>query len=249
MDAYTSFATVYEMFMDNIPYDEWGEYIIGILKEYGIVDGIILDLGCGTGSLTRVFASRGYDMIGVDNAEDMLSIAIEREVTEQQNILYLLQDMREFELYGTARAVISICDCINYITEPEELLAVFRLVNTYLDPKGIFIFDLNTIYKYQEVMGDTTIAENREEGSFIWENFYDEDEKINEYDLSIFIPEGDLYRKYEEVHFQRAYEIDVIIALIQKAGLVFLNVYDAFTYNPPTDESERVYFVVQENGK
>jgi len=249
MEAYTSFAAVYEMFMDNIPYDEWGKYIIGILKEYGMDGGIILELGCGTGSLTRVLASCGYDMIGVDNAEDMLSIAIEREAAEKQNILYLLQDMREFELYGTVKAVISICDCINYITEPEELLAVFRLVNNYLDPKGIFIFDLNTVYKYQQVIGDTTIAENREEGSFIWENFYDEEKKINEYDLSIFIPEGDLYRKYEEVHFQRAYEMDEIIALTRKAGLVFLNVYDAFSHNPPTDKSERVYFVVQENGK
>ena len=112
--------------------------------------------------------------------------------------------MREFELYGTVRAVVSVCDSLNYILEDEELVKVFRLVNNYLDPGGIFLFDLNTIDKYRKI-GDTTIAENREEGSFIWDNYYDEDENINEYQLTIFLREGDgdLYRKYEEVHYQR----------------------------------------------
>ena len=116
--------------------------------------------------------------------------------------------MREFELYGTVRAVVSICDSMNYITEKEDLLEVFRLVNNYLDPKGIFIFDLNTFYKYREILGEQTIAEDREDASFIWDNYFDEEENINEYDLSLFIPEehgGEiLYRKYEEVHYQKA---------------------------------------------
>ena len=125
------------------------------------------------------------------------------------NILYLLQDMREFELYGTVKAVVSICDSINYILEEDDLREVFSLVNNYLDPKGMFIFDLNTKYKYEQ-MGETTIAENREEASFIWDNYYDPEEEINEYELAIFIPEGedsDLYRKFEEVHYQRAYDL------------------------------------------
>ncbi len=106
------------------------------------------------------------------------------------DILYLLQDMREFELYGTVRAVISICDSMNYILEEEDLLQVFRLVNNYLDPGGYFIFDLNTIYKYEQIR-ESTIAENLEEASFIWDNFYDAKTQINEYELAIFIPEGD----------------------------------------------------------
>ena len=111
-------------------------------------------------------------MIGVDNSEDMLEIASEKRAESGLNILYLLQDMREFELYGTVKAVVSICDSINYILEEDDLREVFSLVNNYLDPKGMFIFDLNTRYKYEQ-MGETTIAENREEASFIWDNYYD----------------------------------------------------------------------------
>ena len=119
--------------------------------------------------------------------------------------------MREFELYGTVRAAVSVCDSVNYITEPEELLQVFRLVNNYLDPGGIFLFDLNTLYKYEKILGESVIAENRDEGSFIWENWYDPEDRINEYDLTLFIrEEKDLYRKYQETHFQRAYSIEEI---------------------------------------
>ena len=163
MEAYTSFARVYDTFMDNIPYEEWCEYLTGLMREYGVRDGLVLDLGCGTGNMTELLAKAGYDMIGADNAEEMLEIAMEKRDKSGHDILYLLQDMREFELYGTVRVVISVCDSVNYITEPEELQEVFRLVNNYLDPKGVFIFDFNTRYKYEEILGDRTIAENREE--------------------------------------------------------------------------------------
>ena len=125
-------------------------------------------------------------MIGADCSEDMLEIAGEKKEKSGYDILYLLQDMRKFELYGTVRAVVSICDSMNYIMSEEELLQVFRLVNNYLDPEGIFIFDMNTIYKYRELLGDATIAENREACSFIWENSWYEEERVNEYDLTIF---------------------------------------------------------------
>ena len=143
-------------------------------------------------------------MIGIDNSPDMLEVAQEKRVESGLDILYLMQDMREFELYGTVRAVVSICDCMNYILEEEDLLEVFCLANNYLDPGGIFVFDMNTPYKYREVIGNTTIAENREEGSFIWENCFDEESQVNEYALTLFIKEeDDLYRKHEEFHYQR----------------------------------------------
>ena len=172
MSMYENFARVYDTFMDNVPYEEWSRYLIGLLRREKIEDGLVLELGCGTGSMTQLLSAAGYDMIGVDNSEDMLEIAMEKKTGSGLNILYLLQDMREFELYGTVRAVVSVCDSINYITEEEDLLQVFRLVNNYLDPGGIFIFDMNTVYKYQELLGDITIAENREDCSFIWENTY-----------------------------------------------------------------------------
>lgn len=251
MDAYTSFASVYDTFMDNIPYGEWTDYVIGLLTEYGISDGLVAELGCGTGNVTERLASAGYDMIGIDNSEEMLDIAMEKRAESGHDILYLLQDMRQFELYGTVKAVVSICDSINYITEEEDLLEVFRLVNNYLDPKGLFIFDFNTVYKYREVMGNQTIAEDREECSFIWDNYYYEDERINEYELSLFIKEKEsgLYRKYQETHFQKAYELETIKGLIEQSGLEYITAYDAFTNDAPSDVSERIYVVAREKGK
>jgi len=252
MDAYTSFAEVYDMFMDNIPYEDWCGYLTSLLKEYGINDGLVLDLGCGTGTLTELLAKEGYDMIGVDVSEDMLQEAIEKRAESGLPILYLLQDMREFELYGTVRAVVSICDSLNYILDYDDLAHVFSLVNNYLDPKGVFIFDFNTRYKYEEILGDRTIAENREECSFIWDNYYYEDEKINEYDLSLFIEtdkDSGLYRKYEETHYQRAYTLEEMKKLIRKSGLEFVTAYDAFSKNAPMDTSERIYVIAREQGK
>ena len=198
MDAYTSFARVYDTFMDNVPYKEWADYYESILKENGIDEGLVLDLGCGTGSLTEELAARGYDMIGVDYSEDMLEIAMEKREESGHGILYLLQDMREFELYGTVRAIISACDSVNYITEDEDLEEVFRLVNNYLDPEGLFLFDFNTEYKYREILGERTIAEDRKDCSFIWDNYYYEEEQMNEYELTLFIrdeEQPEFYRK------------------------------------------------------
>lgn len=247
MDAYTGFAGVYDLFMDNIPYEEWGAYVTGLLQEYGVRDGLVLDLGCGTGTLTRLLADRGYDMIGVDLSGDMLEEAMEKSGPE---ILYLQQDMREFELYGTVGAIVSICDSMNYLMGYEELVQVLKLANNYLDPGGIFIFDLNTLYKYREILGEQTIAENREEGSFIWENYYDEEERVNEYDLTLFIREEDgRFQKYEETHYQYAFTLEEVGQAVAEAGMELLAVYDAFTHEPPGEDSERVYVIVREQGK
>lgn len=199
MDSYTGFASVYDTFMDNVPYEEWAEYLIELLKDAGITEGIVADLGCGTGTLTRMLSQKGFDMIGIDNSIEMLDIAKKRgqgdlEATGMveakegaSNILYLCQDMREFELYGTVSAIVSICDSINYITDDEDLKKVFGLVNNYLDYDGVFIFDLNTKYKYEHILSDNVFAENRDDCSFIWENYYDEETNINEYDLTLYI--------------------------------------------------------------
>ena len=250
MEAYTEFAKVYDLFMDNIDYPRWCRYLTELLKKYGVPEGLVLELGCGPGTMTELLASKGYAMIGVDNSEEMLAKAIEKRVESGQNILYLLQDMREFELYGTVRAVVSVCDSMNYILTEEDLLQVFSLVNNYLDPGGIFVFDLNTVYKYKEILGDQVIAEDREEGSFIWENQYDEETRENLYQLVLFLPREDgLYERYEEIHYQKAYTIEKIRKLLEKAGMEFVAVYDAFTEEPPSESSERVYVVAREKGK
>ena len=256
MEAYSSFAQVYDLFMDNVPYEKWSTYLKEILAEEGICDGILLDLGCGTGKMTRIMAEKGFDMIGIDNSMEMLDMAREYEYDREEDsgILYLLQDMREFELYGTVRAVYSACDCLNYIMEEDELLTVFRLVNNYLDPKGLFIFDMNTSYKYEHLLAENTIAENREEGSFIWENYYDKEEQVNEYDLTLFIKESEddkeeRFLRFTETHFQRCYSLECVKQLLQEAGMELVAVYDAYTKNPLREDSEKVTIIARESGK
>lgn len=249
MDSYTGFAEFYDLFMDNIPYEEWSNYLISLLKEYNVNSGIVLDMGCGTGNITEFLARAGYDMIGIDNSEDMLMEAMNKRYDSNLDILYLCQDMRDFELYGTVAAAVSICDSMNYIIEYNDLVKVFKLVNNYLDPNGIFIFDLNTIHKY-ETMGDCTIAENRETGSFIWENSYFPDKKLNQYDLTIFAKDEDeRYTKFEETHIQRGYTLDEIKSALKNAGLIFVNSYSAFSKNPISENDERIYIIAKEHGK
>ena len=248
--AYSSFAKVYDLFMSEIPYEEWHSCVKELLRAEGICDGLVLELGCGTGTFTELLAADGYDMIGVDNSVEMLEIAAQKKEVSGADILYLCQDMREFELYGTVRAVVSICDSMNYITGEEDLKTVFSLVNNYLDPGGIFLFDLKTVFYFREVMGDCVLADNREEASYIWENYYYEDQQMNEYELTLFIKEEkELYRKYQELHLQRAYTLDVMKDLIAWAGLEYVTAYDAYTMDPPHEKSERICVVAREQGK
>ncbi len=251
-EAYSDFAAVYDNLMDNIPYDEWFKYLHGLLTEYNIKSGIVAELGCGTGTMTELMSAAGYDMIGIDNSEAMLDIANSKKTNNDSSSLYLCQDMREFELYGTVAACISICDSINYITENDDLLTVFKLVNNYLDPKGLFVFDFNTRHYYKDVVSDTTIAEDRDDISFIWDNYYDEESDINELSLSLFIKEygsENLFRKHEELHLQRGYTLSEIKGLIEKSGLEYVTAYEAFTNNPADENSERIYVIARENGK
>ncbi|MBP5733773.1 MAG: methyltransferase domain-containing protein [Lachnospiraceae bacterium] len=266
-EAYTDFADVYDELMDDVPYEAWKDRIARLIQEYGVSQrasgeektlesledalaserDLIVDLGCGTGTLTELLAKDGFDCIGVDNSEAMLAKAMEKKEESGSEILYLLQDMRELSLYSTVGTVVSVCDSLNYLLEEEELLQVFSLVNNYLYPRGLFIFDFNTDYKYREVIGDAVIAENREDCSFIWENFYDPEEGINEYDLTMFLKrEGELFERVSETHFQRGYEAARIEELLKKAGLEVVLLRDADTDGEVTETTERVYAVARE---
>ena len=290
MEAYSDFATVYDTFMDETPYDVWGDFVAGLIEKYGISkpydtndnncdlesdsqerngeDGsqenvdyeeaiaqernLVVELGCGTGSFTQIMKKKGYDIMGVDLSPEMLNIARNKAAEAGLDIMYLEQDMRELDLYCTAGTIVSVCDSVNYLLEDEDVIETFKLVNNFLFPGGVFIFDFNTLHKYRDVIGDATIAENRDDCSFIWDNYYHEEEHINEYDLTIFVKtseEEDVFRRFSETHYQRGYTLDEMKSFVKAAGLEFVTAIDVDTHGEPTDESERVYIVARENGK
>ena len=250
---YEAFAYVYDLFMESVPYEKWGEQIHNILIDNQIENGLVLDLGCGTGIMTRIFRDYGYDMIGVDNSDDMLMVAreaeydeIEDEVAEKSEILYLCQDMRDIQLYGTVRSVISVCDCLNYITDIETLTGVFSLVANYLDAGGLFIWDMNTPYKYSNI--PDTIAENQETAAFIWNNDYDENTHLNTYEVNLFIKdeEEDFFNRETEIHVQRAYTLEEVKGALDVAGMELVKIIDCDTGDDITETTARWLFVARE---
>lgn len=246
MERYTSFAKVYDEFMDQTPYEQWCKNVQGFFLECQIdKDAKVVELGCGTGKMTRLLAAYGYDMTAIDSSVEMLEIARNQQ---DDGILYVWQDMVELELPKPVDAVISICDCMNYILEQTDLQEVFRRVESYLKEEGVFLFDMNSKYKYEQLLGDHTFAEDREDCSFIWENFYDKDERINEYQLSLFIQnETGMYDKFEEVHFQKAYEQKEVKKLLKNAGFQSVTVLDADTMKEPKEDTQRLYFICQKS--
>lgn len=235
--------------MDNVDYDEWGGYLIHLLRTYGLNEGSIVELGCGTGSVTERLAKAGYEVTAIDLSGDMLSIAarkrmeLKKEIRER--ILYVQQDMCELELPGTVDAFAAIGDSLNYITDPEDLQTVFYKASEYLDAGGLFIFDLNTRWKYETLLAENTFAETRENCAFIWENYYDPEERINEYDLNLFLENGDHYDRFEEFHYQRAYDVAEIQEMLDLAGFEVMRVYDSFTDEDAKEDSERIHFAAR----
>ncbi|MBQ2641246.1 MAG: class I SAM-dependent methyltransferase [Lachnospiraceae bacterium] len=214
---------------------------------------IVVDLGCGTGKLTEILADRGYDMIGIDLSEDMLGIAQERRMESGRDILYTLQDMRDFELYGAAGAMVSVGDSINYLLEEADLEAMFRCVHRSLLPGGIFVFDFKTVHLYRDVIGYRTIAEDRGDCAFIWDNYYDPETCVNEYDLAVFVAadgsDGSLFRRFDEVHRQRGYRPEQLRAAAERAGLIWIDMQDVVTGGPVDDETERAMAAVRRENK
>lgn len=274
-ESYRSFASVYDEFMDGTDYQLTADKIQGIISRFGLSKpadertgasesrdvllaaekNLVVDLGCGTGKLTEILADRGYDVMGIDLSEEMLQMALERRDNLRHRTLYLCQDMREFELFGTAGTFISVGDSVNYLLADEDMDKLLNRVNTFLYPGGIFIFDFKTLHLYRDVIGNSTIAEDREDCSFIWENWFDEETRINEYDLTLFIRDRDsdagdnIFRKFQELHRQRGYTLPEMQDFASKAGLTWVTEMDSDTMGPVTSETERILCVVREKGK
>jgi len=241
--AYTSFAYIYDKLMYDIDYSNWADYIEEIFHKNKKDVSLLLDLGCGTGSFCIEMAKRGYDMIGVDLSPDMLSCAREKAENSGVDILFLNQDMTRFELYGTVDAAVCLMDSINYITGKSDLKRMFKLVKNYLNPDGLFIFDINSVYKFENILSDNVYYDVGDDIAYIWQNSYDKKRRICEFDLTFFVKEKDYYQRYDEVHKERAYSIDEMKNLIETSGMKLLKTYEGLSFSPPDEKSERIFFV------
>jgi len=249
MESYTDFAYLYDTFMEDVPYEEWADLLSSLFKAYGTNIHTVCDMGCGTGTLTMMMSERGYSLVGVDLSPDMLSVAADKLGEDSSlDIMYVCQDMTELALLEPVDAVYSVCDSVNYLITDEDMNSCFSSVYDNLNKGGLFIFDFNTIYKYETVIGDTTIAENREDESFIWENYYSPEDHINEYDVTFFVRESDsedIFRRFTETHMQRGYELSEMKAFAERAGFKFVAAIDEATHKEVDATSERIYLILR----
>lgn len=245
MESYSAFAYVYDKLMKDVDYDKWVEYIEKIFERYDRKPVNIAELACGTGNITNNLAKKGYNLIGVDISEDMLFVAQEKARNMGVEVIYLNHDMKDLTLPSELDAILCICDGINYIVDEYDLLKVFRSVYNHLKEKGLFIFDISSYYKLSNILGNNTYAESYEDVSYIWENYFDENKNICDFDLTIFMKEGEVYRKYEETHSQRAYKEIEILEKLKQIKFQKIEMFEAFTFSDPKEESERIYFVCQ----
>ncbi|MBQ7587001.1 MAG: methyltransferase domain-containing protein [Lachnospiraceae bacterium] len=237
---------------DALKYDDIELAVDKEMTEEEILDSeknLVVDLGCGTGTLTHLMYKKGYDMIGIDVSDSMLDVAQKKRDDKEYDILYINQDMRDLDLYSTVGTVYSVCDSVNYILRDEELVRTFKLIEKFLYPGGLFMFDFNTVYKYSNILGDSTIAENREDCAFIWENYYDDENSINEFDVNIFIEQSEsgLFKRLVETHYQKGYTLAQMEGFLKEAGFNILIEKDSDTREEPTDESQRIFIVAKKS--
>lgn len=239
MDAYSRFAEVYDDLMEDVPYGKIAELIDSKIKKYDIKNNIVLDLACGTGTLTKKLADKGYEMIGADMSAEMLQKAQEKN----PEVLFLNQPMEDFELYGTVGAIVCSLDSINYLLEDESLYETFRLCNNYLEPEGLLIFDINTTYKFENILADNIFTFDNEKIFYTWENDYSEEEKLCDFYLTFFVKEGEQYTRFDEVHTERAYSDAEIVKALELNGFSVVEKLDNFTDDTASEKSERIMYV------
>ena len=242
--SYGNFAFIYDALTNDVEYSNRCDYLEKIFKKHLSKRAeLIADLGCGTGTVCSEMSKRGYDMIGIDSSDMMLSEAIKKEGSEK--ILYLNQDMTEFELYGTVDVFLSMLDSLNYITSLDELSKVFSLVKNYLNPGGIFVFDINTPYKYEHILSDNTFVHDEDGIFYVWQNCFDGE--YCDFLIDFFVEKEGSYSRFTEEHTQRCHTFKEILSVIKDSGLSLEGVYDELSFSDPVSTSERIFLVVKKD--
>lgn len=250
MASYGDFAYFYDNLTDNVDYEKRCSYIKGLLAENGVGEGILLDLACGTGTVSLMLSDMGYDVIGVDASEDMLSVAQEKKMESGADVIFLCQRMEELDLFGTINACVSTLDSINHVTDEETVREIFRRVSLFMEDKGIFLFDVNTPYKHKYVLGDNTFVYDTDEVYCVWQNSTDES-LVTTVNLDIFEKDEDdeeTYYRYSEEFTERAYDLDDIKKWLEDVKFEVIGIYEELTKDSVKADTQRAVFVARKHG-
>lgn len=242
--SYTSFASVYDELTKNVDYNNRAHYIQKILKKYNIENGLLLDLACGTGSLSIELSKLGFEVIGTDASYDMLSEAQNKAIQSGENILFLCQKMEETDLYGSVRAIICALDSINHITDYELIKKTFKIIKNFLDTDGIIIFDANTVYKHQQVLADNIFIYDEKNVYCAWQNKLLSDKKTVNINLDFFVKDGENYFRSGENFNERAYTDEELSFAVEDAGFSIISRFSESTFSLPTETTERITYIV-----
>jgi len=240
MEAYSTLSDVYDRLMNDVSYDCWVDYILKLMANSGAPDDAkILDAGCGTGSVSVALAQFGFDVTGVDISQDMLNIAEEKAREAGTHVKFICQDLTELALHKPVDVVSASCDVTNYIA-PEAILPFFEAVKRVLKPEGVFLFDISSDYKLQEILGDNIFYEDSEDLTYIWQNQMEKDRV--QMDITLFKKNGDLFERSDEQHTQYIHSIKQLKSKLVQTGLGDIVVYDCFTFDAPKIDSQRIQF-------
>ncbi|MEE1197654.1 MAG: class I SAM-dependent methyltransferase [Acutalibacteraceae bacterium] len=242
MSVYKDFAFYYDALTLDVNYKERTEYLCSLFEKYDRMPSLLLDLACGTGNFSVELAAKGIQVIGVEPSSDMLSVAMQKAT---ENIMYLCQSAEELELYGTVDGAVCCLDSINHITDADTLKKAFERVTLFLEKDRLFIFDVNTEYKHREILGNNTFVTEQENIFCVWQNFYDESEKITDINIDIFEEENGSYNRICEDFSERCYSRGELEAMLNSAGLKIEAVFDEMTFDAPKSDSERIVYVVR----
>lgn len=239
-DAYTVLARCYDRLTADVDYEKWADYLERHFQRWKRPVRAVVELGCGTGSLTQLLARRGYQMTGVDLSPDMLAVADQK--CEGLGVLFLCQDMSRLTLLERADAVVSCLDSVNYVTRPAALKRTFQRVYQALAPGGLFLFDVKTPLALEGADGQTYLDED-DDLFCVWRGEYSPRRRVCGYGLDLFVREEDgSWSRGGEYHEEYAYALEELEGFLGEAGFRHIKVYGDKTMRPPREGAQRVFF-------